>query len=117
MIGATSADSGGITGPMIAGGRALAGQLAGHGAAVYKYRFSYVAESIAKPGAPHASDVPFFFGTQRARCGAATTSRDDGMGQAISSYVANFAKTGDPNDGVHPAWPRYDRAQDVLMNW
>ena len=32
------------------------------------------------------------------------------MGRTISAYIANFARTGDPNGAGLPAWPRYRRA-------
>lgn len=117
MIGATSADSGGPTGAMIAGASRLAGDLARAGVPVYAYRFSYVAQSLAHSGAQHASDIPFFFNTQAIKYGQATTPRDNGMGEAISSYLANFAKKGDPNGGALPAWPSFDPAKDVLMDF
>jgi para-nitrobenzyl esterase len=117
MIGATSADIGGPTGAMIAGARTLAGLIAGQGAGVYAYRFSYVATSVRAQGAQHATDVPFFFDTQQAKYGPATSPRDIAMGRTISSYVVNFAKFGNPNGPGLPAWPRYDPSRDVLMDF
>ena len=118
MIGATSADIGGKTGPMIVGARTLSGKLTRQGVPVYAYRFSYVAES-QKPGAgaSHASDIPFFFDTQAIKYGAATTPRDNGMGHTISDYLVNFARTGNPNGSNLPAWPAYDPKADVLMDF
>jgi para-nitrobenzyl esterase len=118
MIGATSADIGGNTGPMIAGARAIGAELAKQGVPVYAYRFSYVAESLKPgPGAGHASDIPFFFDTQAIKYGAATTPRDNAMGAVISDYLVNFAKTGNPNGSALPQWPRYDPQADVLMDF
>lgn len=117
MIGATSADIGGPNGSMIRGARDLAGTFAAAGSPVYAYRFSYVASSLKQPGAAHASDIPFFFHTQAIKYGAATTSRDNAVGQTISDAVVAFARTGDPNGGDLPAWPRYDPAADVIMDF
>jgi len=117
MIGATSADIGGKTGFMIAGARSLAGTLAAHGVPVYAYRFSYVADSIGKPGAGHATDIPFFFDTQDVKYGPQTTKKDNGMGRIISTYIVNFAKRGDPNGAGLPAWPRYARDEDRIMDF
>lgn len=117
MIGATSNDIGGPTGYMVAGARTLAGTIAGHGVPTYHYRFSYVAESLGKSGADHASDIPFFFDTQKVKYGDAATARDLAMGQAISDYLVNFAKTGDPNGAGLPHWPLYDRTTDQLMDF
>ena len=117
MIGATSNDIGGKTGYMVAGARSLAATLAGQGVPVYAYRFSYVAESIGKPGANHASDIPFFFATANVKYGDKSTPRDVGMGKAISAYLVNFAKKGDPNGARLPAWPRYAPDADVIMDF
>ena len=118
MIGATSADFGGRTGYMVMGARDTATTIAGFGVPVYAYRFSYVAESSERrEGAPHASDIPFFFDTIDVRYEGKTTPRDVGMSKAISTYLVNFAKGGDPNGGKLPAWPRYSRATDVIANF
>lgn len=117
MIGATSADIGGKTGFMVAGARSLAGRLAAQGVPVYAYRFSYVADSIGKPGAQHASDIPYFFSTVDVKYGAEATKKDVAMGRAMSAYLVNFAKKGDPNGGGLPAWPRYAGDEDVIMDF
>lgn len=119
MIGATSADIGGKTGYMVAGARSLAASLADHGLPVYAYRFSYVADSVAKPGggAGHATDIPFFFDTVAVKYGAQASDRDIAVGKAMGTYLVNFAKRGDPNGGGLPAWPRYTRAGDELMDF
>ncbi len=107
----------GFTGAMIVGARAISGEIARQGVPVYGYRFSYVAESIKQPGAQHASDIPFFLGTQTIKYGAATTPRDNAVGAAISDYIVNFAKTGNPNGRALPQWPRYDAKADVIMDF
>lgn len=125
MIGATSADIGGRTGMMIAGARDISTLIAGKGVPVYAYRFSYVAENLppspagapVQQGAGHASDIPFFFNTQAIKYEAGTTPRDNAMGRTISAYLVNFAKTGDPNGADLPAWPRYERAKDEIMDF
>jgi para-nitrobenzyl esterase len=117
MIGATSEDIGGKTGYMVAGARSLAATLADQGVPVYAYRFSYVAESIPTPGARHATDIPFFFATADIKYGEKSTARDVAMGKAISAYLVNFAKHGDPNGKKLPAWPRYRRASDEIMDF
>ncbi|MBY0303133.1 carboxylesterase/lipase family protein [Sphingomonas ginsenosidimutans] len=117
LIGATSADIGGVTGPMIAGARSAAATISRAGAPVWAYRFSYVPESVRAPGAYHATDIPFFFDNQAIKYGAATTARDQAMGRTISAYLVNFAKRGDPNGPGLPAWPRYAAATDQLMDF
>jgi para-nitrobenzyl esterase len=117
MIGATSADIGGKTGFMVAGARSLAGTLAGQGAPVYAYRFSYVAGSVKEPGAQHATDIPFFFDTAAIKYGPQASARDRAMGKAMSAYLVNFAKRGDPNGAGLPAWPVYARTSDEIMDF
>jgi para-nitrobenzyl esterase len=131
MVGATSADIGGKTGFMVAGARSVAALLADQGMPVYEYRFSYVADSLRQPdaasgtqagaqapqGAQHASDIPYFFDTTAIKYGDKASTRDVGMGRAISTYIVNFAKRGDPNGGKLPAWPRYMRASDSVMDF
>jgi para-nitrobenzyl esterase len=121
MIGATSADIGGKTGFMVAGARSLAATLADKSVPVYAYRFSYVAESVTgaqtQAGAQHASDIPFFFDTAAIKYGSKATPRDAAMGKAMSAYLVNFAKRGDPNGAGLPAWPAYTRASDAIMDF
>jgi para-nitrobenzyl esterase len=117
MIGATSADAGGKTGFMIAGAHSVEGSIADQGVPVYAYRFSYVAESLGKPGAQHATDIPFFFDTQAIKYAEKTTPRDNAMGKAISAYLVNFARSGNPNGAGLTEWPRYSRAGDQIMDF
>ena len=117
MIGATDADIGGKSGFMIAGGRDASALLADKGVPVWGYRFSYVANSVGKPGAQHATDIPYFFNNTRIKYGAQTTTKDEGIGQAMSTYLANFVKAGDPNGGGQPQWPRYTRASDTIADF
>ena len=77
---------------------------------MYAYRFSYAAESSAqREGAGHATDIPFFFDTIDVPYQGKTTPRDHGMSKAISTCLVNFVKSGDPNGGAVPVWPRYSR--------
>ena len=117
LIGATSADSGGKLGFMIAGGRRASARIAAQNNPVWEYRFSYVAESLSQPGAQHATDIPFFFDTQAIKYGDKTTARDNAVGKLISAYLVNFARTGDPNGAGLPRWPRYTAVDDSLLDF
>lgn len=117
MIGATSADIGGKSGFMIAGGREASAMIADKGVPVWEYRFSYVADSVGQGGAQHATDIPYFFDNVRIKYGAQTTAKDEAVGTAMSSYLANFVKRGDPNGGTMPQWPRYTSANDMLADF
>lgn len=117
MIGATSADIGGKSGFMIAGGREASAMIADKGVPVWEYRFSYVADSVGQGGAQHATDIPYFFDNVRIKYGAQTTAKDEAVGAAMSTYLANFVKRGDPNGGTMAQWPRYSRAKDTLADF
>lgn len=105
---------------MIEPARYVARQATAQGLPAYAYRFSYVARSqrAASPqGAGHASELPFVFDTVQARYGDALTADDRATAEAANRYWANFARTGDPNGDGLPAWPVYDPAQDVLLDF
>lgn len=120
MIGATSGDMGGREGMMVKGARSLANEIAGAGSPVWYYRFSYVSDAAATPkskGAIHADDLPYYFDTIDLKYGPATRPLDEAMARTISSYLANFVKTGDPNGPTLPQWPRYTGSGGTLMDF
>jgi para-nitrobenzyl esterase len=86
---------------------------------VYEYRFSYVADSMRGEwkGAPHATELVFAFNTVRARYGDAVTPNDEKVAQSMHAYWVAFAKSGNPNAGGRPKWPRYSLENDQLMNF
>ncbi len=106
---------GGLLG-MIEPARFVASRYTAAGQTVWHYRFGYVAESIRTPGmgAGHASDIPFFFNTVTAKYGTRLTPSDAKAALQISSYVANFVKTGNPNGAGLPTWGRYDASKPVM---
>lgn len=119
MVGATSADIGGPEGPMIKGAGQIAALLSGRGVPVYYYRFSYVADSARAQnagGAPHASEIPFFFRSVDAKYGAALTERDRKASETASGYLVNFVKRGSPDGAGAPAWPAYTRERPVMLD-
>lgn len=120
MIGSTSSDIGGRNGVMTVGARDIATTLTNQGVPVYYYRFGYVASSKQgsgwyKKGAPHASDIPYWFSTEAIKYGKATTQRDRGVGRLASSYLVNFVKTGDPNGNGLPEWPIYNATKHTML--
>ncbi|WP_088184589.1 carboxylesterase/lipase family protein [Sphingobium sp. Z007] len=119
MIGATSDDIGGPTGPMVTGARTMAQLFARAGVPTYHYRFSYVAQALrtaATKGAGHASEIPYFFDTVAVKYGDATTDTDRAIGRISSRYLANFVQRGDPNSSSLPNWRRTDPALPTLMD-
>ncbi|MBF9149419.1 carboxylesterase/lipase family protein [Novosphingobium jiangmenense] len=88
------------------------------GRKAYVYRFGYVAQAKRaewKSGAPHATDIAYFFNTVDARYGPATTAQDRKAAALAHAYVVNFVKSGNPNGKSLPAWPTYDRKSEALL--
>ncbi len=86
------------------------------GVPVYRYHFVRRPDNgvVAAFGATHAAEVPFVFGNDDAMLGGVS---DAGMPlrEAMMRYWTNFAKTGDPNAGNDPKWPRYEEASDPYL--
>lgn len=99
--------------------RFVAKQMTKSGMPVWLYRFSYVADSLRpkQKGAEHSSELPYMFQTLDARYGKDVTEKDRAMSGALHEYIANFAKSGDPNGPDLPKWPKYDPAKADLLNF
>ncbi|WP_404710470.1 carboxylesterase/lipase family protein [Sphingomonas sp. MMS24-J13] len=97
---------------MIEPSRFIAGQIDKAGAPTWLYRFGYVAAAKRGEwsGAPHASDIPYFFDTVAAKYGAQLTPADRAVARIANAYLVDFIKTGDPNGGSLPAWPAFHSA-------
>ncbi len=97
--------------------RFVANQMTGRGQAAWLYRFGYVADSLQPQvtGAPHASELPFLFGTVAARYGQAVTPRDRAASQTFQRYMVNFIKTGNPNGAELSTWAQHNPARPELM--
>lgn len=101
--------------------RFLAGEMHRVEQPAWLYEFGYVAEarrgSVA--GAAHSDDVAFVFGDLgmrgRWRAEPPPTAEDQRMARITMGYWVNFAKRGDPNGPGLPAWPRYERRTDKLL--
>jgi para-nitrobenzyl esterase len=97
--------------------RFIAGAVQRAGQPVWFYRFSYVAQSLLpSPGARHASDVPYMFGTVAARYGDKLAPRDVQLSNAFHAYVENFARTGNPNGAGQAAWKPFHAGDVMLMD-
>jgi len=45
------------------------------------------------------------------------TDDDKKMGAIASAYWVSFGKTGDPNGGGRPQWPKYRPGSDQIINF
>jgi para-nitrobenzyl esterase len=90
------------------------------GNASYQYQFSRVAPGRESVGAAHGSELPYVFGTLLAAGHGASQSNYDATDAAVSSqmeqYWTNFAKSGNPNGGSLPQWPKFDAAARAYMD-
>jgi para-nitrobenzyl esterase len=88
-----------------------------HNTEVWMARFSWPSTAMdGRLGACHAIEIPFLF-TGGGNLGGMTP--DDGpprrLAHAIQDAWVAFARLGDPNTAALPEWPRYDRAQRLVM--
>jgi para-nitrobenzyl esterase len=91
----------------------------------YQFQFSRVAPGREAVGAAHGSELPYVFGTlsiagREASAGKGSAPKYDATDAAVSAqmqqYWTNFAKTGDPNGGSLPKWPKFDPAARPYMD-
>jgi para-nitrobenzyl esterase len=89
------------------------------GQPVYWYRFSYVPEDLRGkvPGALHAAEIIFAFDIVPLILKDKATKSDLAMAKTTSGYWVDFVKTGDPNGGGRPNWPKYDSATRDVLNF
>jgi para-nitrobenzyl esterase len=87
-------------------------RIAGQGVSTYHYAFSRAIPGLEALGPTHGVELPYVFGTLKDP-GADDTALSDSM----QGYWARFARTGDPNGGGAPAWPRFDESSDEQMNF
>ena len=86
----------------------------------YQFQFSHVAPGRESVGAAHGSELPYVFGTLSLAGRGGSPSRYEAADTAVSGqmqqYWTNFAKTGNPNGGSLPQWPKFDATARAYMD-
>ena len=88
-----------------------------HGSKVYVYRFTRKVPATGeyvKYGAFHTGEVPYAYDNLKF-VNRPWEQTDYSLASLMSSYWANFAKTGDPNGKDLPSWPTYDANDKKIM--
>ncbi|MGZ5835236.1 MAG: carboxylesterase/lipase family protein [Xanthobacteraceae bacterium] len=93
---------------------------------VYYYQFShappippaarYAETATHEFGAFHCAEIPYVFRNLAVRDWN-WTENDRGLSKVISSYWLNFAAGGDPNGPSLFAWPKFDHASQMTMEF
>jgi len=93
---------------------------------VYAYRFDWGSGAEVGASAPgwytqllgasHTLEIPFFFGNQTGGLANVIFNEDNRPGRealsaAMMAYLANFARTGDPNDTGLPVWSPWSNGE------
>ncbi len=86
----------------------------------YQFQFSRVAPGRESVGAAHGSELPYVFGTLSSVGSRPNRPDYDATDAAVSAqigqYWTNFAKTGNPNGGSLPRWPKFDPVARAYMD-
>jgi para-nitrobenzyl esterase len=88
----------------------------------YLYLFSH-RPPVAGPdtavydGVFHGAELYYLFQTYKVRSDWAWTDTDRKLGEMVSSYWVNFAKSGNPNGKGLPQWPVYNDDSQELLNF
>ena len=69
---------------------------------------------FVKYGAFHTAEVPYAFNTLQ-YFNRPLQPTDYALGELMSTYWTNFAKTGDPNGKGLPSWPAFDDTKAMVM--
>lgn len=84
----------------------------------YRYYFTHVMPGVDadKFGAFHTADVPYFLNVFSDLRKDYWQDEDYKLGDTMSSYLANFAKTGNPNGEGLPTWDAYSDGSYLVLD-
>jgi para-nitrobenzyl esterase len=96
--------------------RALA-RLHAQRAPTYVYHFSYtpLAQRDTAFGLAHGGELQYVFNTPRG--GGSFDEEGKKIAQAANRYWAEFAKSGNPGSAGGPAWPKFEAADEALLEF
>lgn len=86
----------------------IAGQHSRH-FPTYQYEFTI---GSAEKGSPHSGELQYIFGVPGIQ---ETHDPDPVQVHRLQTYWTNFAKTGNPNGGGMPEWPKYDAIKRAYL--
>lgn len=89
--------------------RRLARLVAAQGSNVYLYSFEHQADAM---GSWHAFEIPYVFANPTPFL---APELDQSLLAAFQGYWWQFGRTGDPNGGTRPTWPKYNAESDQHM--
>ncbi len=79
------------------------------------HKVNGVAATARDIGARHAGEIEYVFGALALSLPEVPWEPTDrALSNAMTTYWANFARSGDPNGQGLPNWPRYDGARRLL---
>ncbi len=76
----------------------------------WEYEFTRAPEPV---GARHSWELQFVFGNLM----QATEAADRALSDQVIAYWTNFARTGNPNGGALPNWPKHDAAAAAYIDF